>query len=64
MKPRRKPGWIVGSHPPRGLTIARSRWPAQSDARMVVPVPQRDRLSALRCGTRAQDLREGAPTYP
>ena len=35
MEPRPKPGWIVASHPPRDPTIARSRWLAQSDARIV-----------------------------
>jgi hypothetical protein len=35
MKPRPKPGCIVASHPPRDPTIARSRRPDQSDARIV-----------------------------
>ena len=39
MKPRPKPGCIVTSHPPRDPTIARSRWPAQSDARIVLRCP-------------------------
>ena len=35
MKPRPKSGWIVASNPPRDPTVARSRWRAQSDARVV-----------------------------